>query len=90
MTKREPGTYALDELVSDIDGSTAFQVRPDLVNNLVADSWESATGDLDTGIVWTCEPDDDDLDIAITPDALAALVRRARAHCAGCPGGCDR
>jgi hypothetical protein len=36
------------------------------------------------------DDDPDDLELSITPEALAILVTRARAHCPGCSGECGR
>ena len=85
---RNSGTYELEELVSDIDGSTAYRIAdPD-----TAGSWERAKRVPSADIQWTCEDDDesDDLEISITATALAILVSRAGSHCPGCPGECGR
>lgn len=85
---RKPGTYQLEELVSDIDGSTAYRIPdPD-----TAGSWERAQVEPDTGITWVAVDDDgpDDLEIGISPETLAILVNRGRVHCLGCTGECDR
>ena len=82
MSKRESGTYPLEELVSDIDGTTAFRPTEEFSHSAMAGSWDMANADIDESIMWTCDDldDDDDLDIAITPDLLAVLWSKARAY----------
>lgn len=85
---RNSGNYSLEELTSDIDGSHAYRVTdPD-----TAGSWERAMIEPSADIQWCAVDDDesDDLDLSITADALAILVRRGGVHCAGCPGECGR
>lgn len=86
---REPGTYGLEELTSTVDGHIAYRVAdPD-----ISGSWSRSQIEPPDDIHWIVDdsPDDDDLEISITAEALGELVRRARDHCAGCPGsGCGR
>jgi len=89
MEMRKPGNYTLEELTSDLDGSVAFQYRDDSVIRAMAGSWEGSDADLDPGIRWSVDLDDDDLEISITPEGLANLVGRARTCCEACPG-CNR
>lgn len=88
---REPGNYPLDELISDIDGSTAYRVRPDLANDAMADSWDAALIEPDPGIEWTVDDEPDDLEISLTVEAYARLVRWAAVgrRYAGC-STCER
>lgn len=53
-----------------------------------AGSWEAASVVPDGDLEWTCEPDDgsDDLEVALTLEAYALLVVRARTHCPSCDG----
>lgn len=81
---RNPGTYELQELTSDIDGSTAYRIAdPD-----TAGSWERAQRVPSADIQWSAETDDesDDLELSITATALVILVERAGRHCPSCEG----
>lgn len=85
---RKAGNYSLTELTSTVDGHKAYLVAdPD-----ISGSWDRAQLEPSADIQWTADDlDDDDLEISITAEALGDLVRRARDHCAGCPGsGCGR
>ena len=86
---RDSGVYAFEELLSDVDGSQAFRFGASAVDHAATESagMPEETG---PGMVWTCEPDDDDLEFSITPAALASLVNRARTHCVDCAGTCGR
>lgn len=84
---RESGVYPFEELVSDVDGSAAFRWSDDQVNFAAAHSGDQEEG---PEMVWSVEDDEDDLEMSITPRALAVLVNRGRAHCAGCAGACGR
>lgn len=91
---RKSGDYTLEELTSDIDGSLAYQVPETGQDAAIAGSWEAANADLDEGIEWICEGTDDsdheDMEVALTVQAYASLVRRARRHCEACSGACER
>lgn len=87
---REPGNYTLEELTSDIDGSEAYRFSADTVSGLLGDSWESAQEVPNPAIQWTVDDLDDDDDLSISLEAYASLVNRARTHCPGCDGGCNR
>jgi hypothetical protein len=91
---RDPGLYSLEELTSDIDGSVAYQVPEDGRNRAFSGSWDAANADIDAGIRWSCEgeddAEDDGMEVALTVQAYASLVRRARRHCEACTGCCDR
>lgn len=79
---RESGTYALEELISDIDGSTAYQYSGDAVDLALSGSWEASQADVDPGIEWVIDDlgEEDDLDIAVSPALLAHLWSKARAY----------
>jgi hypothetical protein len=87
---RDPGLYPLDKLISFVDGSTAYRVRPDFANDAMADSWNASLVEPDPGIEWTVDDEPDDLEISLTVEAYASLVGRARTHCPGCTGPCER
>lgn len=53
-------------------------------------NWEVANIEPEFGMEWVAEPDTDEMEIALTVHAYAALVERARAHCEGCIEGCTR
>lgn len=82
------GTHplAVSEYVDDAGMHNGFRV--DVPG---AGSWESATAEIPDDLVWECEPDDgsDDLEVALTLEAYASLVVRARTHCPSCDG-CTR
>lgn len=82
MSKRESGTYPLEELTSDIDGSQAFRTSAEFQGSAIAGSWDMANAELDESIMWSVEDldDDDDLDVAISPELLAILWSKARAY----------
>lgn len=88
---RKPGTYSLEELTGDIDGTTAYQLAYPERQAALANSWEYAQQS-GADVEWVAEPDDDsdDAEIAMTLDAYALLVSRANTHCACCAGECDR
>lgn len=87
---RESGRYMLEELISDIDGSEAYRFTADTVSGAAGNSWEGAQDEPNPAIQWTvddCDHEDDDL--AISVEAYALLVSRARTCCEACPG-CNR
>jgi len=86
---RESGIYSFEELVSDVDGSEAFRWGADSVRTSMAESWD-ASQESGPEMAWSVEDDDDDLELSITPRALAVLVTRGRTHCEGCAGTCGR
>jgi hypothetical protein len=80
---RESGTYALEELVSDIDGSTAYQYSDAAVNKAISGSWQAAQTEVDPGIEWIVDDLDDgdlDTDISVSPALLAYLWSKAREY----------
>lgn len=80
---RESGVYSFEELVSDVDGSAAFRWSDDQAAYAAAHSGDQAEG---PEMTWSVEDDDDDLELSITPRALAVLMRYARIgrHYTGC------
>ena len=88
MSRIKNGTHPLvvSEYVDDNGAHNGFRI-----DYRETGSWESATAEIPDDLEWTCEPDDesDDLEVALTLEAYATLVVRARTHCQCCEG-CTR
>lgn len=88
---RKSGTYSLEELISDVDGSEAYRFSDETVSSVAGNSWEGAQEVPNPAITWTVEDcDHEDDDLAISLEAYAVLLERARRHCEGCSGTCGR
>ena len=80
---RESGTYTLDELTFDIDGSRAYRYPNTVVSSALSGSWEASQEELDPDIQWVMEDELDALpddEIGISPALLAQLWRKAQAY----------
>lgn len=91
--RREPGVYGLEELISDTDGSLAYQYQDHVVTSVMSGSWEAAQEEPDESIMWTVSDldDSDEPEVAMTAELFSQLMERARigARYAGCTA-CER
>lgn len=88
---RESGTYRLEELVSDLDGTYAYQVPADDQAVAIGGSWDMATADVDHVVDWAVDDheDGDDLEVSMSVDLYARIMRlaaigREYSGCSGC------
>lgn len=87
---REGIWQGFEELTFDRDGSTGYRFNSSAADLAAAESGDLAERETGRAVEWTCDADSDDLELSITPEALANLVARARTHCPGCDGQCGR
>lgn len=83
----------MEELLGHDDGSLSYRFMADDQTQSMVDSGEMAELIPDGNVTWSVEDDAEyDDDIAITPDALAILLSKARrldALCRRCVDNCE-
>jgi hypothetical protein len=87
---RDPGTYGLEELISDVDGSEAYRYSDQVVSGLAGGSWAASQVEPDPDIEWVAvDGDDPDTDVAMSLELYRRLltdaaVGRKYAGCSNC------
>lgn len=71
----------VEELTMDRDGSKAYRYADSAVSSAMAQSWNSATTDVESDISWVVEDETEDAqEVVITVAALDVLWSKAREY----------